>query len=210
MDEWKENKFSRRDKPTMGEIFLVICFIGYFLYDQFEYKRVTRFRFLFLPIFAIFQTINHFSWNFTNILCLAVISFGAWLIGKYQAEGATVHNVRVPKYYYQLETTKEEQSIYQKEIHCKGGKQYLIGWTVIFGIQLGMEVFRGVFSSHEVWHEFLGEVLRDLFVVYRIFDHESQWYVWALYGISNSVYLIYLCYNYPNLRRVITQKDKLD
>ena len=194
----------------MGEIFLVICFIAYFLYDQFQFKKVSRIRFLILPAFAIFQTINHFQFSWENLLLLLAIILIAWLVGSYQTRSAEVTIVNFAKYYYRSEVDHTEKPIYKKELHAKGGKSYLFGWLLIFGIQLFIEVLRGVFSSHEVWSEFFGEILRDIFIAYRIFDHNSQWYIWALYAASNSIYVIQLCRKHPRLKQALLEKETID
>lgn len=165
-------------------IYILSLFIIFkFIKEQFEFKKIKRFKLLILPIFFIFRLLYTFNFSSNQFEVLMFIIIISAFVGFYQS---TFTEIKL-----------ENLSMQNKNIltiYFKGGFNYLIGWIIIFISQIYISL---IYTSeylkiHNLSHELISEILKDLFILYRLFNQENSWYVWALYGFSTLSYSIFI------------------
>lgn len=190
------------------EIIIVILVLGYFIKDQFEFAQVTRLRYLFLPIAGLvvfLTTINHLKdLPLAIILGLIAIAIGKFQTSSFEVRYKYLHTNLV----YQADGV--DYPITKKELFSKGGANYLYGWLVIAFFQISISMIKHGLNMSDLPSELLAEIFKDLFVIFRITDSESGWWVWELYSISSISYLICLVRSSPLLAQHILKKDPLN
>lgn len=189
------------------QFILIIGAILYFIYEQFEFSKVSRFSLLTLPIitFVLFYRSFYFSnRNFFILLTIFIVATG---IGIFQTLNTQVYEKNIQKYFYTNDVGEEKQ-IYEKIIFSKGGTSYLVGWLLLFIFQIIIGVLIGAvpISFHGTFEKITKEILSDILEPYHIFRANNTWYTWAIYSISNLVYLICSLRKYPILKKVIFEQ----
>lgn len=194
----------------METTILTIAIFIYFIKEQYDFNRVKRINLLVIPIFSLFQFFREMSWTVKNILIAVCISLVCVCIGNYQANKTIIIEEEVP-IFYMKNGNGEETPIFKKIIKTFGGSPYILGWFIIFGIQILLEiiVFSKKISLEDTYHELFGEIIRDLISVYRITDYEkTSWYVWLLYAISSISYVQFLSNKSKKLKNVLLGKSE--
>lgn len=173
----------------------------YFIKKQFEFEKISKIRYLTIPLFATVQFITAVQLeNGQDVLLLifgAVISF---LIGWYQTTDFEIKQKNTIINYY-VRVGSVEQSVYTKELYSKGGKSYLIGWIMIFIVQVFLSVIYHEIELDEIQSEWLAEIAKDLFIFLRVKEH-SYWWVWELYSVSNLSYYFILRKKHKQMSKI--------
>ncbi|WP_295747448.1 hydrophobic protein [uncultured Limosilactobacillus sp.] len=178
-------------------IFLVLLAIK-FIKGTFEYERVTRLRLVVVPFYSILMMVallhHHYSRQ-TLALATALLAIGL-AVGVFQAK-------RV-----QLRDTGEVDQYQRPIVEVKRNWPYLVGWIVIFALQLALEIYFGMeLTGHEFSQALLKEILRDLSVV-AFFGAPSAWFVWVLNVATSWAYAICLLIFYPQCRAAVRRRKQ--
>lgn len=156
----------------------------------------------------------HFTFsNFNGIILLIIIAISI-VVGYFQARYSTIREEKIPTYYYKDENAKEK-IVYKKVLCIKGGSKYVIGWAIIFAVQIVLQIIitSTRMSSQAILGSFMDELMSDLLFVYRFYDlneTKSTWYVWALYGISSLSYTLFLSHKFPKVRKTLFGRERLE
>lgn len=187
---------------------IVFVLLVYFIRDQFEYSKITRLKYYFIPLFSLFQVFGVFTVTPINLLVIGICLIVGMVVGHFQAKYSSVKRQISPRYFY-FDEEKKEQKIYENEVLAKGGHAYLIGWVTIFGVQVFLQ-FLFVSRTIDLQTGLFKDLLEDIFSVYRIQgleDSSSGWYAWALYGFSSLFYYFSLCKKFPIIKQVLLHSD---
>lgn len=191
----------------MGQTIIILAVIIYFIKEQFEFSNVTKLTYFFIPLFSLYQFLTLFSYSNLNIVFLFIILLTSVFVGHFQASHSIVKIENIPIYYYQ-DTKGNEKEIYKKTVKVKGGRNYLLGWLIIFSIQLILQYLvnhRGL-SASEIGHELYEDILKDVLIIFRLADARSKtdaWYIWAMYGTSSLAYTHFLAAKSPSVHAAL-------
>lgn len=187
---------------------LIFLFLVFFVRAQLQYKRITRAKYYFLPLFSLFQVFNVFTASKTNFLILGITCVVGFFVGSFQAVYSKIKRQNIPIYFY-YDEENNEQKIYRKEVLVKGGKNYLVGWVIIFAVQLLLQylfVSRTVDIQSGLFQELLGDI-SDVYLIQSLEKNTSSWYAWALYGFSSLFYYFALCKKFPVVKEILLHTD---
>ncbi len=181
----------------------------YFIRKQFSYESVSKLTYYFLPSFSLLQVIFQFHYSQNNLIILLLCIFIGSSVGYYQAKYAMIRQHLIPMYVY-FDDNGEKKNIYKNQVAVKGGLHYLIGWITIFVIQVVIQV---IFTASKVQlnSALYGELLEDLFSIYRLQDFQKgsqAWFTWSLYGFSSLSYLLFLCKRNIVIKEVLFHTNK--
>lgn len=189
--------------------FLIIALMIYFIKEQFEYSELKKLTYYFLPVFSLIQMVSGFEFTGKNILILVMTILIGRIVGGYQTKSTQTKRQLKPVYIY-YDENNEERKIFKRGILIKGGKSYILGWFIIFGIQLCIQYFI-LAQQDTIQNELYKELLSDLFSIYRLqgfSDSSENWYAWSLYGFSSLFYLLILCKKNPAIKESLFNSDK--
>lgn len=194
------------------QIIVVLAVLIYFIHAQFKFETVGKITYFFLPIFSIYQLVNHFSASTFNLIGLLVICVFSIAVGFYQAKNAIIRKENVPVYFYK-DSNGNENTVYKKVVKVCGGVKYLIGWLVIFALQLVLQIIYAgsKLDSQSVISDLFTELIDDMTFVFRFIDLDKKgnsWYVWALYGISSMAYTYFLAKRSYMVREVLFPSEE--
>ncbi len=171
-----------------------LIIVIYFVYDQFEFSRVTKIRFLFLPFFCLYQFITKF--NFTHIIDLIsiiIILLLAIGIGFYQSRSFKDKVMKIESRYFFTDQNGQEVNAYQKALYARGGRTYLVGWILIFLISLFLNGdFNENFNFYKFAHALVKEIIADLAIFTKLTETGDDWRTWELLGFANLAYLMFI------------------
>ncbi|MBS7578127.1 MULTISPECIES: hypothetical protein [unclassified Enterococcus] len=188
---------------------IVIILVLYFIKEQFSFNRLQKLNYLFLPVLSIYQVATNFKLNQLNIILLIVTILIGIVVGYYQSRYAQIKRELKPVYIY-YDDEHNERKIYKRGILVKGGRSYIVGWIIIFAIQIMIQ-YLVLVDKGPIQNELYHELLADFFSIYRLKslgESADHWYVWALYGTSNLFYLNFLCRRHPTVREALFNSDK--
>lgn len=188
---------------------IVIILVLYFIKEQFSFNRLQKLTYLFLPALSLYQVASNFKLNRLNLILLAVTIIIGVAVGYYQSRYAQIKRELKPVYIY-YDENHNEKKIYKRGILVRGGRSYIIGWIIIFAIQIMIQYLVLVEKS-PIQNELYHELLADFFSIYRLKslgESADHWYVWALYGTSNLFYLRFLSRRHPAVREALFSSDK--
>lgn len=187
---------------------LIIVLLFYFIQNQVGYSKITRMRYYFIPLFSLFQVFNVFTLTRRNIVVLLICIAVGLAVGCFQAKYATIKRQNVPYYFY-YDENHSEHNVYKKQVLVRGGHKYILGWIIIFAVQIFLQ-YQFVSQKIDIQKGLFDDLLSDIFSVYRIQDIEdksSGWYAWALYGFSSLFYYFALCKKFPVIREILLHSD---
>lgn len=170
---------------------IVLGVTAYFITQQFKYAKVTKFRYYLMPVFALGQFVYTVRIHQIQDLALliGIIVFSS-AIGYYQTKNFQfLQKERVTQSF--VVRGDEKIPVMRKVYYSRGGASYLIGWFVIFLVQLVITFSRQSIATHQMLAAFLMDVLTSLFVFLQIGD-VSSWWVWELYTFSSLSYYFVL------------------
>ncbi|MCF6515340.1 hypothetical protein GSH19_04115 [Lactobacillus sp. S2-2] len=184
----------------IGTSLLSLGIIIYFIKDQFSFSAVTKVRFLFLPLFCLYQFVSKIDTmdlnGFIYFVALFIISA---LIGVYQGKDFMTKSY-LRKGSFTIDDDGKRHHLYRERLFSKGGNSYLIGWIIMFVITLLVETnFHIHFNLLLLLKELLLEIMKDLTIWLRVTDKTSNWQIWEILGVSNIVYLIRIRMKSPKL-----------
>lgn len=189
-------------------VFVTVLVSFFFMYQQFKFEKVTRTRYYIIPIFAFVQfTTNVKLENVTDTIVLLLIIIVGILVGIYQTKSfEIVLKEEETRYFVQMEDGKQHP-LMEKVFYSKGGKTYLIGWIVVFVLQLFIPVlfYRNSLVSDEVVTELFKEITEDMLIFLKLWDF-SPWWVWELYAVSSLSYYITLRKKHSDFKFAMHQK----
>lgn len=196
------------------QFFLIFGILCYFIWEQFSFGPIKKINYFFLPLFSIVQFCRHFTFSNFNGVILLVIVVASIVVGYFQAKYSTIREEKIPTYYYK-DKAAQEKAIYKKQLCIKGGAKYVLGWVIIFALQIVLQVIitSSHISSQAILGSFMDELLSDLLFVYRLYDlneSKSTWYVWALYGVSSLSYTIFLARKFPKVKKKLFGREILE
>ncbi len=189
--------------------FLVILMLLYFIKEQFSYGAVNKVTYYFLPLFSLLQVAFHFHYSRNNLVVLLFCFLTGSLVGYYQAKHAKIRQHLIPVYVY-FEENGKKKNIYKNQVAVRGGTHYLIGWCIIFAIQLAIQLILTA-NKVQLGSTLYEELLEDLFSIYRLQDFEKgaqNWFTWSLYGFSSLSYLLYLCKRNIAVKEILFHTNK--
>lgn len=189
--------------------FLIIALMVYFIKEQFEFNELKKLTYYFLPIFSLIQMVSGFEFTRKNMLILVMTILIGWFVGIFQTKSTQTKRQLKPVYIY-YDEKDEEKKIFKRGILIKGGKSYILGWFIIFGLQLCIQYFI-LAQKDTLQDELYKELLSDLFSIYRLqgFSNSSEnWYAWSLYGFSSLFYLLTLCKKNPAVKESLFNSDR--
>lgn len=199
----------------MEQSIILIILIIYFIRQQFNFNKVKKVTYFFLPLLSLYSFITSFSISKRNFIALLIITVSSLFIGYFQSSKSVVRSDSVPVYYFYDDAGKEHE-IYKKIVKVKGGRYYLIGWIGIFILQILIQIMitRSKISSGEIIQDFTQDIIEAILDVYQLFGlqkNQGSWYVWALYGISSLSYTYFLTKKSPMVRsKLFASKQKYD
>lgn len=190
---------------------LIIILIFYFLHEQFEFSRITRISYWFIPIATFYQFFRTFVWSPLNNIVFVGIMIAASLIGHYQAAHTRIRLEETATTYFR-DAQQNEVPIYRKVITAQGGASYLYGWLMTLVLQFLVELvyLHEHLTVTKIGKEFFDEVLADLFSAFRFSDnvHNTSWTLWALTGGTSLAYTLWLAHRSPAAKRTLFGETK--
>lgn len=173
-------------------IFLLLLIIN-FIKGTFEYERVTRLRLVLIPFYSIFMMVASLKRDYSlQTLALVVVLLAIGLaVGVYQAKQV------------QVKVTGEVDRYQRPIVEVKRNWPYLLGWIVVFALQLAFEVYFGMeLTGHEFSQTLLKEIIRDLSVL-AFFGTHNSWFVWVLNVATSWAYASCLLVFHPQCRAAV-------
>lgn len=190
----------------LGYVGFLITFglTAYFITQQFKYAKVTKFRYYVMPIFAFGQFVYSVCIKQTQDIYLLVgLLCFSLVIGYFQTTSFQLQQkTRATQLYVMQGETKVP--VMRQIYYSRGGSRYLVGWFLIFLVQLLVTISRQHAGTHQIMSEFLMDVLTSLFVFLRIGDG-SSWWVWEIYACSSLVYYFVLIRRHPTFSAAMRQ-----
>jgi len=190
---------------------LIVILIFHFLHEQFQFSRITRIGYWFIPIFTFYQFFRTFVWSPLNAIIFVGILIAASLIGYYQAQHTRIQLEETATTYFR-DAQQNEVPIYRKVITAQGGTSYLYGWLMTLVLQFIIEVayLHEHLTVAKIGAEFFDEVLADLFSVFRFSNnvHNTSWTLWILIGGTSLAYTLWLAHRSPAARRTLFGETK--
>lgn len=172
-----------------------IILVFYFCYSQFKMERPKRFRYLLLPLYALFMFLKTFELGVGNLwLAVLIIVIGA-AIGSFQGAFA------------QIESQLDDQN--HPRVSVRGGWPFLMGWGLIVGVQILLTLFLAHQSvnaatlSETILHSALEELLP-----FRRINAFNWWVLWALSGSASLAYTGMLAYRSPEVCQALRAKRR--
>lgn len=139
----------------------------------FEFEKVTRLSLLIIPVYSLAMLGMAMTWTMRQVLLLALVAVVAGGIGYWQTTKIEVKDG--------TGVDKHGRPI----VLLKKNSPYIIGWVLIFISGIAMHILlTGEVELTEVSRELFTEIRKDLFA-WSTFGTQSEWYVWALSGISS-------------------------
>lgn len=175
----------------VGTSLLSLGIIIYFIKDQFSFSAVTRVRFLFLPLFCLYQFVSKINEvNLNGFIYFIVLFITSAIIGMYQGKDFMTKTY-LRKGSFTIDNKGNRNYLYRERLFSRGGRSYLIGWVIMFILSLLVATnFHVHFDLLLLFKELITEIMKDLTIWLRVTDKTSSWQIWELLGVSNIVYLI--------------------
>lgn len=177
---------------------MYILFIGLLAYNfikgSFEYEKVTRFKFVLIPLYEAFMfLLSTRNFHLTEYLLAFVLLIVGIGIGWFTSSQTKIQDEnKVDRYGRPI-------------LKVKRGWPYLVGQITTFVIIMGVEIFYG--EHVNVSHELFKELLKD-FSVLALVGSKSAWFIWLLNVATSFSYGIILLNRYPKIREAIRKKKK--
>ncbi len=157
---------------------LLLLLLFFFIKKQFKYDEVKRIYILIIPVFSIIMFISRFTPSKSNLIYLSVIAIIAALISWYQAR------------YTQVKIESDLDKYGRKQALIKGGYPYLIGWILVFIVELGLIWSKT--GKINLLKTLTSDLRLELFEFSRFSSNESEWFIWALSGFTAYFYSLWL------------------
>ncbi len=193
-------------------LFLNIGVLVYFIYQQFNYGDVHKFRYFVLPLFALYKLVTISGWHTRDIPGVFLIAVVSLFISWFQAHGTRVREEHIAKYYFKNKAGKEIP-IYSHSATARGGWYYLIGWGVILGIELLLEVnvSQMTLDNVNIGHLVFSETLQSLLAVYAVANPgHNDWSVWSLTFFTSLGYTLWLMHKSAVVKEALLNPDAFE
>ena len=154
----------------MWLLILLILLLRPFLKGTFEYEKITRKEMVILPVYSLIMMLvsieKDMSWQ--NILLTFLLLFLGIFIGWLQARGVSIKD------------NGETDQYGRPVIKIKRNWPYLIGWIVIFAINISLQIYFGKqMNTESISSDLVIDLLKDVSTGFFMFWH-SEWFVWVL------------------------------
>ncbi|ANZ64994.1 hypothetical protein AYR62_13510 [Secundilactobacillus paracollinoides] len=175
-------------------LYINIGVLVYFIYQQFNFGIVNRFKYLALPVFALYKLATIPGWQWSDVPWAILIAAIGLMISWYQAKGTKVREEHLAKYYFRNKDN-DEVPVYTHAVTAKGGTAYLSGWVIIIIVEFGLEV---VFSqltlnNLNLYHLVVNEALETIATAYAMANPgHGSWSVWSLTFFTSAGYTLWL------------------
>lgn len=182
----------------MWLLILLILLLRPFIKGTFEYEKITRKEMVILPVYSLIMMLVSLDthMNLKDILLTFLLLILGIFIGWLQARGVSIQdNGKTDQYGRPI-------------IKIKRKWPYLIGWIIIFILNIGLEIYFGKNLSTETISSSLAvDLLKDVSTGFFIFWH-SEWFVWVLTVASTLGYRVSIIRKDPRIKQAVGIKEK--
>lgn len=182
----------------MWLIILLILLLRSFIKGTFEYEKITRKEMVILPVYSLIMMILSLDRNISGqniLIAFLLLCFGIF-IGWLQARGVSIQD--------NGETDKYGRPI----IKIKRNWPYLVGWIVIFAINIGIQIYFGKhMNTQSVSSDLAIDLLKDASTAVFMFWH-TEWFVWVLTVVTTLGYRISILRKDPKIKEAVGVKEK--
>lgn len=182
----------------MWLLILLLLLLRPFIKGTFEYEKITRKEMVILPVYSLIMMLVSLDthMNLKDILLTFLLLILGIFIGWLQALGVNIQD--------NGETDQYGRPI----IKIKRNWPYLLGWIIIFIINIGLQIYFGKNLSTETISSSLAvDLLKDISTGFFIFWH-SEWFVWVLTVASTLGYRVSIIRKDPRIKQAIGIKEK--
>lgn len=182
----------------MWLLILLLLLLRPFIKGTFEYEKITRKEMVILPVYSLIMMLVSLDthMNLKDILLTFLLLILGIFIGWLQALGVNIQD--------NGETDQYGRPI----IKIKRNWPYLLGWIIIFIINIGLQIYFGKNLSTETISSSLAvDLLKDVSTGFFIFWH-SEWFVWVLTVASTLGYRVSIIRKDPRIKQAIGIKEK--
>lgn len=182
----------------MWLLILLILLLRPFLKGTFEYEKITRKEMVILPVYSLIMMLisieKDMSWQ--NILLTFLLLFLGIFIGWLQARGVSIKD------------NGETDQYGRPVIKIKRNWPYLVGWIVIFAINISLQIYFGKqMNTESISSDLVIDLLKDVSTVFFMFWH-SEWFVWVLTVASTLGYRMNILRKNPRIKQAVGVKEK--
>lgn len=182
----------------MWLLILLLLLLRPFIKGTFKYEKITRKEMVILPVYSLIMMLVSLDthMNLKDILLTFLLLILGIFIGWLQALGVNIQD--------NGETDQYGRPI----IKIKRNWPYLLGWIIIFIINIGLQIYFGKNLSTETISSSLAvDLLKDISTGFFIFWH-SEWFVWVLTVASTLGYRVSIIRKDPRIKQAIGIKEK--
>lgn len=184
----------------MWLIILLILLLRSFIKGTFEYEKITRKEMVILPVYSLIMMILSLDRNISGqniLIAFLLLCFGIF-IGWLQARGVSIQD--------NGETDKYGRPI----IKIKRNWPYLVGWIVIFAINIGIQIYFGKhMNTQSVSSDLAIDLLKDASTAVFMFWH-TEWFVWVLTVVTTLGYRISILRKDPKIKEAVGVKENVN
>lgn len=182
----------------MWLLILLILLLRPFIKGTFEYEKITRKEMVILPVYSLIMMLVSLDthMNLKDILLTFLLLILGIFIGWLQARGVSIQdNGKTDQYGRPI-------------IKIKRNWPYLIGWIIIFILNIGLQIYFGKnLSTQTISSSLAVDLLKDVSTVFFIFWH-SEWFVWVLTVASTLGYRVSIIRKDPRIKQAVGIKEK--
>ncbi|MGI1818752.1 hydrophobic protein [Lactobacillus johnsonii] len=182
----------------MWLLILLILLLRPFIKGTFEYEKITRKEMVILPVYSLIMMLVSLDthMNLKDILLTFLLLILGIFIGWLQARGVSIQD-------------KGKTDQYGRPIiKIKRNWPYLIGWIIIFILNIGLQIYFGKnLSTQTISSSLAVDLLKDVSTGFFIFWH-SEWFVWVLTVASTLGYRVSIIRKDPRIKQAVGIKEK--